>query len=163
MPRMQLCTDRQTSTVSRMGEVRCGVGYFVLAALAWACGPANATKDVTFQVLKDTDTSLPHGDHAICAATTVCTHHARCACSRQLRNCFQCVYSLQLAHFHAIDVLATTSHYFQMHTHAHREPHPPVVLVVDSHNIRLNMTKLACKLQAGLFRSAACSLRSVCC
>ena len=84
-------------------------------------------------------------------------------CSRQLRNCFQCVYSLQLAHFHAIDVLATTSHYFQMHTHAHREPHPPVVLVVDSHNIRLNMTKLACKLQAGLFRSAACSLRSVCC
>ena len=53
-------------------SLACGVVVVALAALASA--DANAARDVTFTVLKDTDTLLPHGDHAICAVTKVCAH-----------------------------------------------------------------------------------------
>jgi hypothetical protein len=49
----------------------CGVVvWFALAAVAAA--DMVAAKSATYTVLKDTDTVLPQGEHAICAATKVC-------------------------------------------------------------------------------------------
>jgi hypothetical protein len=56
---------------ANMANMACGVVVWVALA-AVAAADVVAAKSATYTVLKDTDTVLPQGEHAICAATKVC-------------------------------------------------------------------------------------------